>query len=184
LRHGLALASLLCLQAALAQVHPDAWGKPPAASDDRFSNPKSKLYAGPDGWFNSGELRATAGTADYRIKLGFGVISGEITAVEGLRVLTLDFGTGDKLPAPGSYKLDKAADLSGKRASATFADTSGGQIREWKTGPNAGTVQVATVNRFTYVWLRGAKLQPSVSPLMAKGLVPMSLGFEGAIAPE
>ena len=179
-----ALALCACLPAALAQVHSDAWGKAPAAADDRFSNPKSRFYAGPDGWFNTGELRASAGAADYRFnKTTFRVISGTVTAVDGLRVLTFDFG-GDGLPAPGSYQLDKSANRAGKRATATFADTSGGQIREWKTGANAGTVQVLAVNGFTYVWLRSAKLQPSVSPLIAKGLAPMSLGFEGAIAPE
>ena len=52
----------------LSQVHAqapagaDVWGKSPSASDDRFSNPKSKLYAGPDGYWNAGEVRAGTGS--------------------------------------------------------------------------------------------------------------------------
>ena len=34
---------------ALAQPS-DTWSNVPPASDDRLSNPKGKLYAGPNGW--------------------------------------------------------------------------------------------------------------------------------------
>ena len=51
-----------------ARAH--VWGKSPSASDDRFSNPKSKLYAGPDGYWNTGKLRATSGlrTTNFRAR--------------------------------------------------------------------------------------------------------------------
>ena len=58
------LAALCVLEAAnsLAQqqqpaIKTDVWGVSPPASDDRFSNPQSKLYAGPNGYWNTGEVR-------------------------------------------------------------------------------------------------------------------------------
>ena len=47
---GALLALTLSQVQSQAPAGADAWGKSPPASDDRFSNPKSKLYAGPDGY--------------------------------------------------------------------------------------------------------------------------------------
>lgn len=69
MKHSLVLcAGLLACVVSHAQPAPpagnDTWGNVPTASDDRFTNPKSKLYAGPNGWHNFGEVRAeVAGAA-------------------------------------------------------------------------------------------------------------------------
>ena len=79
MKHSLVLcAALLACAVGHAQPAPaapaagnDTWGNVPSASDDRFTNPKSKLYAGPNGWHNFGEVRAeVAGGAGKRY-LGF-----------------------------------------------------------------------------------------------------------------
>ena len=68
------LAAGLLACTLLAQAQPaDTWSNAPTASDDRYTNPKSKLYAGPNGWHNFGEVRAEVANAAktaYSFKTG------------------------------------------------------------------------------------------------------------------
>ena len=51
------------VQAQTAPVRADVRSKSPAASDDQYGNPESKRYAGLDGYWDTGELRATSNAA-------------------------------------------------------------------------------------------------------------------------
>jgi hypothetical protein len=181
----------LCLLAEFvgyAQPSDDTWGNVPPASDDRFSNPKSKLYAGPNGWFNYGEVRATVSNAAktrYAYKGGFQYNSqAEFTAVEQgkPRVLQIDFGT--ERPAPGTYQVSSKADPAGKKVYLSFSDTADGKLRGWDSSDQAGTVTVSLVNKFLYVKCRSVALQPTGIHNTGDLKNPMTVGFEGAIAPR
>ena len=179
---------LLAVGIGYAQSPDDTWGNVPPASDDRFSNPKSKLYAGPNGWFNYGEVRAVVSNAPkirYAYKGGFRYVSqAEFTAVESgkPRVLQMDFGT--EHPAPGTYQVSSKADLTSKKVYMSFSDTSDGKLIEWGSSDKAGTVVVSMVQKFLYVKCRAVQLQPT--GIHNKGDLenPLTVGFEGAIAPR
>jgi hypothetical protein len=179
-----ALLALCSLTAPLAHAA-DVWGKAPPASDDRFTNPKKPLYAGPDGWWNFGELRATvdntAKTA-YGYKDTFKVISGRFVSVQKLQTLSFDFGT-EGLPKPGDYKVSAKGSLTEKKVHLSFADVANNEIKEWTSADGAGILTVSMVNGFAYFTCRNVKLEPS--PL-TKGdaAKPMTLGFEGALSPS
>jgi hypothetical protein len=158
----------------------DVWGKSPEASDDRFTNPKSTLYAGPDGWYNTGEVRATfAGAASpaYQYRANFQEINGAYEAVKDLQTLHMDFG-GEGRPAPGVYQIADKADPAGKTVRVSFADVSKGMIREWSAPSGAGTLTVSLVNGFTYFKCRNVALKSSDDQK------PLTVGFEGALSPE
>lgn len=162
----------------------DVWGVTPTARDDRYSNPKSKLYSGPDGWYNTGEVRATAGSATYNFRATFDTISGQHLAVKDLQVLLFDFGS-EARPKPGVYKIGSKGDPAQKTVKLSFADTSNQQIKEWRTADGAGTLTVTLINGFTHVTTRNVPMVPQDS--ISKGnewKKPMTLGFEGAMAPE
>ncbi|XWW44139.1 hypothetical protein JYG30_15320 [Fibrella sp. USSR17] len=166
----------------------DTWGKAASAPDDRYTNPKSKLYAGPDGWYNYGEVRAevanTAKTA-YRFKGGFNLIMHTFTAVEPgqNRVMTLDFGTDT--PAVGTYQVSGKASPAQKKVELSFSDILKSEIRDWKGADGAGTVSVSKVNGFLYIKCRNVLLQPTGGIKQAdETKKAMTLGFEGAIAPD
>lgn len=166
----------------------DTWGKAPTASDDRFSNPKSKLYAGPDGWFNYGEVRATVNNTaktSYAYKGGFQLTTHTFTAVESgqNRVMSLDFGTDT--PAVGTYQVGGTANPAQKKVELSFTDIVKNEIRNWKGDDGAGTVVVSKVNGFLYIKCRNVALQPDGGIHHSTDLKkPMTLGFEGAIAPD
>ena len=175
---------------ATAQLHAQAparvevWGKSPPASDDRFSNPKSKLYAGPDGYWNTGELRATSGAANYKFKGTFRVISGAVTAVQDLETLHFDFGAKG-MPKAGVYKIGGKGDAAQNMVKLSFADVANQQIKEWRSTDGAGTLTVTLVNSFAYFTMRDVKLAPQDTiskPTDWKK--PMLLGFEGAFKAE
>ncbi len=135
----LAALPLLVASQALAQPTPgksDVWGKSPPASDDRFSNPKSKLYAGPDGYWNTGELRATAGAANYQFRGTFRVISGAVVAVKDLETLYFDFGA-EGVPKPGVYKIAMTGNPAQMMVKLSFADAANKQIKEWSSADGA-----------------------------------------------
>lgn len=165
----------------------DTWGKPPTASDDRYSNPKSKLYSGPDGWYNYGEVRAvvanTAKTA-YSYKGGFQLTMHTFTAVESgqNRVMSLNFGTDT--PAVGTYQVSKTANPAQKKVELSFSDITKGEIRNWAGEDGAGTVTVSRVNGFLYVKCRNVLLQPNGLRQAEDLKKPMTIGFEGAISPN
>ncbi len=182
----LLVAALPLLVASHALAQPttgksDVWGKSPPASDDRFSNPKGKLYAGPDGYWNSGELRATSGAANYKFQGAFRVISRSVTAVKDLETLHFDFGA-EGLPKPGAYKIAAKGNPAQMMVKLSFADVANSQIKEWRTADGAGTLTVTLVNGFAYFTMRDVKLAPQDTiskPTDWKK--PMTLGFEGAI---
>lgn len=179
-----ALATLTISQAhAQAAAGADVWGKSPPASDDRFSNPKSKLYAGPDGYWNTGEVRANTGGKPYQFKGTFSLISKQTMAVKDLQTLLFDFGI-DTQPAPGVYKITGKGNAAQKTVKLSFADVSNNRILEWSSGDGAGTLTVTSVNGFLYATTRNVALQPSGLSNKGEWAKPMTLGFEGAMKIE
>jgi len=173
----------------LSQVHAqapagaDVWGKSPPASDDRFSNPKSKLYAGPDGYWNSGEVRANTGGKPYQFRGTFRLISKQTMAVKDLQTLLFDFGI-DTQPAPGVYKITGKGNAAQKTVKLAFADVGNSRILEWSSGDGAGTLTVTSANGFLYVATRDVALKPSGLSNKGEWAKPMTLGFEGAMKIE
>ena len=163
-----------------AQAAADVWGKSPPASDDRFSNPKSKFYAGPDGYFNTGEVRANSGGKPYQFKGTFSLISKQTMAVKDLQTLLFDFGI-DTQPAPGVYKIMSKGNAAQKTVKLAFADVSNSRILEWSSGDGAGTLTITSVNGFLYATTRNVPLQPSGMSNKGEFAKPMTLGFEGAM---
>lgn len=103
----------------------DTWSNVPKASDDRFTNPKSAIYAGPNGWWNFGEVRAE-GTTSPTLKYGF---KGGLTTNQNvfhlsesgkLQVLTINFGTAE--PSTGTYQVADKPDYSNKKVALSFSD--------------------------------------------------------------
>ena len=182
------IAALSLINAAQSAAQPanrgDIWGQSPPASDDRFSNPKSKLYAGPDGYWNTGEVRATTGAANYKFQGSFSIINGDPVAVKGLETLHFNFG-GRGQPKPGIYKIASIANVSQQTVKLSFADVAAQQIREWRSVDGAGVLTVSQINGFTYVTMRNVKLAPQDT--ISKGSdwkKPMTVGFEGAMKLE
>lgn len=185
MKNALLIGALFALTTSLvhaqAPARADVWGKSPPASDDRFSNPKSKLYAGPDGYWNTGELRATAGAANYKFQGTFAVISGEVTAVKGLETLLFQFGA-EGMPKPGVYKIGAKGDAARNMVKLSFADVANQQIKEWRSADGAGALTVTQVNGFMYFTTRDVKLAPQDTiSKTTDWKKPMTLGFEGAI---
>ena len=162
----------------------DTWSNVSPARDDRYTNPKSKLYSGPNGWYNFGEVRATVSNAaktTYAYKGGFNETTGMFVAVISgqLQVLSLDFGT-DK-PAAGTYQIGKEANVAQKKVAVSFADVSNQQIKDWSNG--TGTLTVSMINGFTYMKFRNVVLQPTGMSNKGEFDKPMTIGFEGALSP-
>jgi hypothetical protein len=186
----LTACSLFAIFSAYAQIpdttKADVWGQAPPASDDRFSNPKSKLYAGPDGWFNTGEVRATVSNAArtaYKYAASFQLVSGDYAAVKGPLVLHMEFGTAAR-PKAGVYKVGAKGDAAQNMVHFSFADVSDNQIKEWSAQQGAGTLTISSVNGFTYFTCRNVVLQPTGMSNKGEMKNPMTLGFEGALPPE
>ena len=184
------LATLCVLAAAHSFAQPpqstgnaDVWGKSPPASDDRFSNPKSKLYAGPDGYWNTGEVRANTGSTAYKFNGAFRLISKQIIAVKDLQTLLFDFGI-DTQPAPGVYKIASKGNAAQKTVKLAFADVGNNRILEWSSADGAGTLTVTSVNGFLYATTRNVALKPSGMSNKGEWAKPMTLGFEGAMKIE
>lgn len=164
----------------------DVWGKAPQGSDDRFSNPKSKLYAGPDGWFNTGEVRGTVSNnakTPYQYTASFQPISGDFTAVKGLLVLNMKFGS-PAVPKPGVYKVGSKGNAAENKVQFSFDDVSDNQLKGWTSEDGAGTLTVSLVNGFTYFTCRNVVLQPTGMSNKGEMKNPLTLGFEGALAPR
>ncbi len=164
----------------------DVWGHSPTAQDDRFSNPKSKLYAGPDGYYNTGIVRATVANAAktaYGYNASFQANTGEYDAVKGLQTLHFEFGTATR-PKPGVYKVGAKGSAAQKVVHLSFADVGNSQIKEWSAADGAGTLTISLVNGFTYFTCRNVLLLPTGLSNKGEMSKPMTLGFEGALAPE
>ncbi|RYF73864.1 MAG: hypothetical protein EOO29_26070 [Comamonadaceae bacterium] len=184
---GLMACALTHAQPATAGA--DTWGNVPSATDDRFTNPKSKLYAGPNGWHNFGEVRGdVAGQSGkrYAFKTGLNYLETPkaftFATNSQLQLATVDFGTAK--PAPGVYEVGAKANAAQKRASVSFLDSSGGTLLGWESADKAGTVTVSQANGYLYIKARSVQLAPV--GLSNKGDLkqPLMLGFEGAVAPN
>ncbi|MEZ0606903.1 hypothetical protein ACAW74_00230 [Fibrella sp. WM1] len=178
-------SSLGMAQQAPKQPVTDSWSNVPPARDDRYTNPKSPLYSGPNGWYNFGEVRAQVNNdakTPYAYKGGFQVIQGLLTSFtsDRLYVLQLDFGVDN--PPPGTYQLASKGNAAQKQVRVSFGDVSGQKIKEW-TGEK-GTVDVSQVNKFLHVKCRNLLLQPTGPNNTDAFKAPMALGFEGAVVPE
>ena len=165
-----------------AQPAADAWTNISPAPDDRYTNPKRPLYAGPNGWFNFGELRAT-GAKSYSFKAGLQYLSTPaafVLAPSGqLQVASMDFGTAT--PAPGVYQVSPQADAATRKVKVSFADVSNKKIVEWNSGGAAkGSVTVSQVNGFLYFKARDVQLTPSGVYNTGDLKRPLVLGIEGA----
>jgi hypothetical protein len=188
MKSQVALLALCCL----ASVHAaEPWGHSPEAGDDRFSNPKKPLYAGPDGWWNMGEVRAevnnTAKTA-YAYKGSFTLVSNQFVSVGGpakLQTVLFDF-VENGVPAPGDYKVTTQGSLKNKTVRISFADTSASKISEWTPTENSGVLTVKVVHGFLYLTCRDLKLQAVPSPMANHDVANsiMTFGFEGAMSPS
>lgn len=170
---------------ALAHAQPaaDAWTNVSPAPDDRYTNPKSKLYAGPNGWFNYGELRASAGAKEYALKAGLLYLATSEAFVlapsDKLQVASLNFGSAT--PAPGVYQVAAQPNLAARKVKVNFADVSNKKIVEWNSGGAAkGSVTVSQVNGFLYFKARDLQLTPSGLHNAGDLKRPLVLGIEGA----
>ncbi|MCZ8218274.1 MAG: hypothetical protein O9337_02550 [Acidovorax sp.] len=187
---------ILCaglLACTLAHAQPaaagdDTWSNVPSASDDRFTNPKSKLYAGPNGWHNFGEVRSeVAGKSGkrYGFKTGLNYLETPqaftFATNSQLQLATVDFGTAK--PAPGVYEVGAKANAAQKKAAVSFMDSSGGTLLGWESADKAGSVTVSQANGYLYIKARGLRLAPVGMSNKGDLKQPMVLGLEGAVAP-
>lgn len=163
----------------------DTWGVYPSASDDRFSNPKSKLYAGPDGWYNFGEVRsAVSGSkVSYNYKGGLEMVNEFFVLVDEKKLLTLHMDFETETPAVGVYQFAEKGNPSQKKVAISFSDVSGEKIREWKGTAGSGTLTISRVNGFLYFKARNLKLEPVGMHNTGEMKNVLTLGLEGAIAP-
>ena len=185
----IAFGSLMALSLAHAQAPTgDTWSAMPQASDDRFSNPKSKLYAGPNGWWGTGQVRAVVANPakkpayDYRGSFSYNKMFSAVDSATKMKVMGLDFGT--EKPAPGTYTASGKPDLGQKKVQVSFADVGENKIRNWTSADRGGTVTVSQVNGFLYIKFRDVLLQPNGIHNTAELKHPMTVGFEGAIPVE
>jgi hypothetical protein len=187
------LAGLLLGACAFAHAQPapadGTWGNVPSAPDDRFTNPKSKLYAGPNGWHDYGEVRGEVAGASgkrYGFKGGLHYMetpqSFVFSTSTQLQLAEVDLGSGK--PEPGVYEVGAKAHAARKQAKVSFVDTSGGKLLGWESGAKAGTVTVSRVNGYLYLKARGLQLAPVGMGNTGALRQPLALGFEGALAPE
>ena len=159
----------------------DTWSNVPTSADDRYTNPKSTVYAGPNGWWNFGEVRvegATNATVKYNFKGGLNENSEVFNLIESgkLQVLSLDFGTNE--PAPGTYQISKEASQAQNKVAVSFSDVANKKIKSWSEG--SGTVTISKSNGFLYFKCRNAILQPSEVYNDGNFKQPLKVGFEGA----
>ncbi|MNT80677.1 hypothetical protein D3C72_2201710 [compost metagenome] len=98
------------------------------------------------------------------------------------QLVEVDFGT-DR-PAPGAYEVAAKPDPAQKKLRVSLADASGGKLLGWQSGDKAGTVAVSRVNGYLYFSARNLRLAPVGMGNTGDLKQPMSLGFEGAVAPE
>ena len=153
------------------------------ASDDRFSNPESKLYAGPDGYRNTGEVRANTDSTAYKFNGTFSLIGKLVIAVKDLQSPLFDVRI-DTRPAPGNYKITSKGSAAQKTVRLSFADASNSRILKWSSQAGAGTFPATSVNGFLYVSTRNVLLKPSGLSHKGERAKPMTLGFEGAMKIE
>ncbi len=175
---GVLLATLV-----FGQQGNDTWTNVPKAQDDRYTNPKSAVYAGPNGWWNFGEVRAEGSsnaTVKYTFKGGLNTNSGIFILVESgkLQVFHMDFGTEE--PVPGVYQVDKEGNQAKKTVFVSFGDVSDKKIKNWAGGNGSGTITVSKSNGFLYFKGRNLLLQPNGMNNDGVFKQPLKVGVEGA----
>lgn len=164
----------------------DTWSNVPKAQDDRFTNPKSAIYAGPNGWWNFGEVRAegsTTSTLRYSFKGGLTTNSAIFNLNESgkLQILSLDFGT--ETPAPGNYTMANKANPTEKKVFVSFTDVANKAIKSWSAEGGSGALTVTKSGEFIYFKARNIMLQPSDVYNKDESKQTIKLGFEGAFKP-
>jgi hypothetical protein len=181
--------SIILFSAALTfgqQQSGDTWSNVSKAPDDRYTNPKSAVYAGPNGWWNFGEVRAE-GSSDATLKFaykgGFNELSDTFVLVDQdkLQTFYMDFGTAE--PAPGVYTIDKKGDPAQKKVLVSFSDVANKKIKEWSGASGSGTVTVTKSGNFLYFKARKITLQPTGLHQDGNFKQPIILGIEGAVKP-
>ncbi len=172
----LTLLFILITLAAKAQTK-DIWSNVPEASDDRYTNPKKPLYAGPNGWWSSGEIRVKDNAA-YSFKGGLNEISVGYALINTEKLLTLFLSFEEETPLTGKYEVAEKGNVATKKIQVSFSDVSNKQIKDWRA--TSGTVEVTKLDGFIYFKARNIGLEPLKSP-MNKADKPIVLGFEGAV---
>jgi hypothetical protein len=155
----------------------DTWSNVPEASDDRYTNPKKPLYAGPNGWWSSGEIRVKDNVA-YSFKGGLNEISVGYALTNAAKLLTLFLSFEEETPVTGKYEVAEKGNVAAKKIHVSFSDVSNKQIKDWRAV--SGTVEVTKLDGFIYFKARNIGLEPPKSP-MNKADKPIALGFEGAV---
>ncbi len=177
--------SMACFAVTALAQPADTWSNVPQATDDRYTNPKSKVYAGPNGWWNFGQTRALLGGKplhDFRGGLNANSdLLMHVSQANKLHVTTLNFGTAR--PPPGQYTASATADVAQKKVRVSFSDVGNNKILDWASADKAGVVTVSLVNGFTYITLRQVRLEPSAVYNAGDNKQVMTIGFEGALAP-
>ncbi|HEV7380648.1 MAG TPA: hypothetical protein VGN64_12700, partial [Dyadobacter sp.] len=158
----------------------------PKAQDDRYTNPKSAVYAGPNGWWNFGEVRAEGASTPslkFAYKGGLSTNSGVFSLNESgkFQILNVDFGTEE--PAPGTYQLAKKPDLAGKKVAVSFSDMANKTIKSWSGEIGSGAVTVTKSGDFIYFKARNLVLQPNEVYNKNESKQNLKLGFEAALKP-
>lgn len=165
----------------------DTWSNVPQASDDRFTNPKKPLYAGPNGWYNFGEVRVVGTVskgANYAFKGGLSENSDNFSLVEPggkLRTFHLDFGTAD--PPAGVYQVGRKSSTVDKKVAVSFSDVSDKKIRSWAGAEGSGSVTVSKIHGFSYFKCRNVVLNPNENYNTGDLKQTVKVGFEGAFKP-
>lgn len=181
----LLLAGLLFSTISFAQnATSDIWSNVPQASDDRYTNPKKPLYAGPNGWYNFGEIRAEGSanaTLKFAYKGGFNETMGIFVLVDQgkLQTFTLDFGTEE--PVPGTYQIGKEGNAAQKKVAVSFSDVANKKIKDWSGSDGSGSVTVSKINGFLYFKCRNVVLKPTGMNNDGNLKQPIKIGIEGAV---
>lgn len=157
----------------------DTWGKAPVASDDRFTNPKKPLYAGPNGYWNTGEIRVN-NMPNYSFRSGFQEISVGYALVNSQNLLTLFLSFEEETPTVGIYTVAEKGDVKNKKIHISFSDISNKQIKDWRA--TSGVVEITKLHGFLY--FKARNIECKATGIHNKNSVPITLGFEGAIKLE
>jgi hypothetical protein len=173
------LLSFILISSASYSQEVDTWSNVPNAGDDRYTNPKSAVYAGPNGWWNFGEVRAQAGDIKYAFKGGLNTNSGEFILVESGKLQVFHMNFGSEEPAPGTYQVGKEANPGQKKVFLSFGDVSNNKIKNWSDG--SGTITVTKANGFLYFKCRNVILQPNGLNNEGSTKQPLKVGMEGAV---
>ncbi|TDE12825.1 hypothetical protein [Dyadobacter psychrotolerans] len=180
---NLILIILFSIPSLAQKTAADSWLNVPKSPDDRYTNPKSAVYAGPNGWWNFGEVRAegvNSAALKYTFKGGLTTNSEVFILTESgkLQLFSMDFGTDE--PALGVYQISKKEDKAAKKVKVSFSDVANKKIKNWSGADGAGTITVSKSGDFLYFKCRNVTLQPDGMSNEGDSKQPLKIGFEGA----